>query len=70
MNWRARGIVRRMRRRQDALTQAPLDAAVRDEWGRVWGLESILASAPGPTPGGIAGLTDTEFDAFLRASRG
>ncbi len=30
-------------------------------------LEEILASAPGPTIGGIAGLTDTEVAAFLEA---
>jgi len=30
-------------------------------------LEEILASAPGPTPGGIAGLTEAEAEAFLEA---
>ena len=30
-------------------------------------LEEILASAPGPTPGGIAGLTHAEVEAFLEA---
>lgn len=32
-------------------------------------LEAILASAPGPQPGGIAGLTDAEVDAFLEMLR-
>ncbi len=32
-------------------------------------LTDILASAPGPTPGGIPGLTDTEVEAFLKAMR-
>lgn len=30
-------------------------------------LEDILASAPGPAPGGIPGLTDDEIEAFLEA---
>lgn len=30
-------------------------------------MEEILASAPGPTPGGIAGLTHAEAQAFLEA---
>lgn len=30
-------------------------------------LKEILASAPGPDPGGIEGLTDAEIDAFLQA---
>lgn len=30
-------------------------------------LDKTLASAPGPTPGGIAGLTDAEIAAFLEA---
>ncbi len=30
-------------------------------------LEEILNGAPGPTPGGLAGLTDAEIDAFAKA---
>lgn len=33
----------------------------------VMSLEEILASAPGPTPGGIPGVTDAEFEAFFEA---
>lgn len=32
-------------------------------------LAEILAGAPGPTPGGIPGLTDAEIEAFLEATR-
>lgn len=43
---------------------------IRDQrTGASLSLTEILASAPGPTPGGIAGLTDSEIAAFLEATR-
>ncbi|MDO5630162.1 MAG: hypothetical protein Q4G43_17755, partial [Mobilicoccus sp.] len=49
-----------------AVTQAP--DLFGDEPAKVnVSLAQILASAPGPQPGGIPGLTDAELDAFLEA---
>lgn len=51
----------------DATIEAAPDPVGVVRIREVMGLEQILASAPGPTSGGIPGVTDAEAEAFFEA---
>lgn len=53
----------------DAVVSVAPDPIGEDRIPARVSLEKILARAPGPTPGGIPGLTDTEIEAFLEVTR-